>query len=306
MASGLLLPELEACNKEIPDFHFSWSEQNTGIESEGISWLHHWKTPDGEAFCSCGKKGSKFVLRFHEMLDFYLSEDQRDITCISRKNVPTSTIRHLLIDQVVPRILGHWGSLVVHGSAVSIEGKAVAFVGASGLGKSTLAAYLHKQGHTILTDDCFRLNDNEPNEISITPNYPGVRLFDDSSGAVFSSSSTSEVAHYTRKKRLVIENGAETRDHNLAAIFFLSPLTGKQNKTVAITPIHGLQCIMKLVECSFGLYGGTNDELRRHFIKQGSLANSAIPFLQLGYPHQYNQLPAVCKRILEVMNRGLE
>ena len=302
ISSDIPLPELEPCEKAVPDINFSLSGHNSGMESGGISWLHHWTTPEGEAFCSCGMKGDEYVLRFHALLDFFLSKDQRDITCLPLKEVPLGTIRHLLIDQVVPRILGHWGNLVVHGSAVSIDGKAVAFLGRSGIGKSTLAAYLHKQGHTILTDDCFKLNDEDPTGISITPNYPGVRLFDDSSDAVFANSPANGVAHYTRKKRLVIASDKSAPDQTLAAIFFLSPLIGKQDNPVATQPVHGLQRIIKLVECSFGLYGGTNEELRKHFLRQGSLANSCTSFLQLSHPHRYDQLPAVRRRILEVLD----
>jgi len=177
----------------------------------------------------------------------------------------------------------------------------VAFVGESGLGKSTLAAYLHRQGYTLLSDDCFKLDDDDSTGIYITPNYPGVRLFEDSSGALLARASTSEVAHYTSKKRISIEPADGTAHQPLAAIFFLASPKDTRMESVELTPVRGAQRLMKLVQCSFGLYGGTNGELQKHFLRQGDLANSGIPFLQLSYPRRYDQLPAVRQKILETL-----
>ena len=45
------------------------------------------------------------------------------------------------------------GQLSLHASAVSIEGRAAVFIGASGSGKSTFAAYLGGRGYAMLADD---------------------------------------------------------------------------------------------------------------------------------------------------------
>src|SRR5262249_8950886 len=52
----------------------------------------------------------------------------------------TDTAHHLLLDQVLPLVLSHTGRLVLHASALDLEGRGVAFVGSGGVGKSTLAA----------------------------------------------------------------------------------------------------------------------------------------------------------------------
>jgi len=304
IASNIPLPELESCDTSSPDIEFNLSDEKPAYDAKDVRWLHQWKTPDGDIFCSCGRTEDGFVLRFPRTLDFRISNNERRITCSSFSNIPQSTVRHLLIDQVVPRVLGHQGSLIVHGSAVTIDGKAVAFVGESGLGKSTLAAFLHMQGHRILTDDCFKLNDDTSTGILVTPAYPGIRLFKDSSSEVLGRPSRGEVAHYTSKKRTAIEAIEETADHTLSAIFFLASENNATNQDVEISPVSGLQRVMKLVGCSFGLYGETTDELRSHFHKQGHLANSRLHFLQLSYPRQYQKLPTVSQRILEVLRES--
>lgn len=49
------------------------------------------------------------------------------------------------------------GEIGLHGSAVARGGRAVAFVGGSGMGKSTLAAALTKRGAQLLSDDAVAL-----------------------------------------------------------------------------------------------------------------------------------------------------
>ena len=49
------------------------------------------------------------------------------------------------------------GELVLHASAVRVHDAALAFVGASGMGKSTMATLLCAAGHHLLTDDVLRV-----------------------------------------------------------------------------------------------------------------------------------------------------
>ncbi|MFM8469212.1 MAG: hypothetical protein ACKODH_04475 [Limisphaerales bacterium] len=49
------------------------------------------------------------------------------------------------------------GESVLHASAVARDGRALAFIGASGMGKSTLATLLCADGAALITDDALRL-----------------------------------------------------------------------------------------------------------------------------------------------------
>lgn len=50
------------------------------------------------------------------------------------------------------------GHLVLHASAVELEGRALAFVGHSGMGKSTMAALMCAAGARLVTDDVLRVD----------------------------------------------------------------------------------------------------------------------------------------------------
>jgi len=300
LASNISLPELPTCTGNA-DIRFSLVSEQHQCDVDEVRWLHHWHTPDGEPFSSCGIIDEGFILRFPGMADFQISADQRTVCCTAEPEIPTYTIRHLLIDQVIPRILGQRGSLVVHGSAVAVEGKAVVFVGESGLGKSTLAAYLHLQGHPLLTDDCLEVTGIGTPDITITPNYAGARLFDDSTAQLAAKLPKQQVAHYSSKKRVALGSDDVSRGWPLAALFFLAARTDDPAPTIEATEILGMQRIMKLVQCSFGLYAGSDNELHSHFLKQGELANSPVPFLELQYPRHYDQLSRVSQHILSTL-----
>jgi hypothetical protein len=72
------------------------------------------------------------------------------------------------------------GLLGLHASAVAIDGHAVAFMGASGLGKSTMAASLYARGHTVLADDLVVLDPSDNGSVMLFPSFPELKLFPES------------------------------------------------------------------------------------------------------------------------------
>lgn len=67
------------------------------------------------------------------------------------------------------------GRLVLHASAVTIDGSGVLFVGETNAGKSTLAARCVDAGHTLLTDD-LAVVDRDSGESHLRSGFPSVKL----------------------------------------------------------------------------------------------------------------------------------
>ena len=89
------------------------------------------------------------------------------------------SVRLGVLGPAFSRLLVQRGDYVVHASAVVIGGKAVAFIGASGTGKSTLAAALCRRGHRLLCDDLLRLRIEKKRVIAF-PAFPRHKLWPDS------------------------------------------------------------------------------------------------------------------------------
>jgi hypothetical protein len=69
-----------------------------------------------------------------------------------------SLARLYLVGKVMATLLYQRGLLVLHASAMEVDGRAVAFVGSSGFGKSSLAASLHARGFKVVADDIVALD----------------------------------------------------------------------------------------------------------------------------------------------------
>src|SRR5436190_10425745 len=79
--------------------------------------------------------------------------------------------------------MGSNGELVLHASAVVIDGAAIAFLGPTRRGKSTLAAAFAKARYPFLTDDGLIL-DQDGEDYLVRPRAPVLRLCSDSEVAI--------------------------------------------------------------------------------------------------------------------------
>jgi hypothetical protein len=85
-------------------------------------------------------------------------------------------LRAIVLGPAMSVILRQRGRLVLHASAVVIEDRAIAFMGGSGWGKSTLANAFHQAGHALLTDDVLAVNLQTTPPL-IYPAFPQQRLW---------------------------------------------------------------------------------------------------------------------------------
>ena len=104
---------------------------------------------------------SGYQLRFHDCGQFMISADLAEVQVWpdpagSNRAAPDPHGRHRERLSV-----GLRGNTVLHASAVAIDGKALAFVGQSGRGKSTLAALMCLDGAQLVTDDVLTVAGDE-------------------------------------------------------------------------------------------------------------------------------------------------
>ena len=234
--SDLPLPELPR-SKRRPSLSIRVVDH---IPDDDARWFHHWhvRNQSGRArrtpwlsFAHV-RDGRGDLLRLPELADFGVSGDGLEIACAPAARVPRVTLRHLLLDQVLPLVLHLRGRLALHASAVEIPGfGAIAFAGPAGAGKSTLAAAMASRGGVVVTDDClvFWGDDTPP---AIVPGYPGVRLWPDSIRRLRLGGRATPVAHYTRKRRaLTGRAGSRRAPVPLRVLFVLGPRTKRPGRT---------------------------------------------------------------------------
>lgn len=82
-----------------------------------------------------------------------LIEDGHTITVVPGPAADEESLRLFVGGAGIGVVLHQRGQLVLHGSAVAIQGQAIGFVGAKGWGKSTTATALHRRGNPLVTDE---------------------------------------------------------------------------------------------------------------------------------------------------------
>jgi hypothetical protein len=89
--------------------------------------------------------------------DLFLTESR--IECLATESASLDQIRYWLLGQILPMFLLFDGSTeLLHAAASMTENGAVAFLGCSGVGKSTLLDHCLKQGGSLITDEHLALS----------------------------------------------------------------------------------------------------------------------------------------------------
>lgn len=116
---------------------------------------------DGGFFYSFARAGPQTVLRYPQLCDFHGDEELLEVVAHPHPGVDPNLIGVLAAGALLAVRLMLQGRLVLHASAVRHDGHALAFVGASGMGKSTLAAALCGAGCDLVADDVLRVDLND-------------------------------------------------------------------------------------------------------------------------------------------------
>ncbi len=89
-------------------------------------------------------------------------------------------IRLVILGAALAVVLHQRGFAVLHAGVVGLNGGAVAFVGGSGWGKSTMVAAMHDRGAKLVTDDIAAIEMLGTEAPVVHPGFPQIKLFPDS------------------------------------------------------------------------------------------------------------------------------
>jgi hypothetical protein len=223
--SDICLPDLpKASDSGVPDVQLSVKSWPSINEDEAIFWY-------GSPACSDGfwrqvfrfSSGQFFLIRYCDGAEFLIDGSGSRIWCRWRSGASIHNVVTYLYGPVMGLLLRLHGVVCLHASVVSIEDRAVGFVGPGGAGKSTLAAALSQRGYPILADDILALRQSD-GVIEALPAYPGLRLWPESVAALFGSpEALPRITAGWDKRHLQLASGRfETNRRPLAAIYFLS------------------------------------------------------------------------------------
>src|SRR4051794_3892761 len=156
--SKIKLPEL------LPH-HGTEYQEDIIIKIEDLKQVWNKKAEQGQFFFI---DGNRILFRVPET-GIFLIEEGRKIVVSADEQADEGLIRLFILGTCMGAILLQRRFFPLHGSAISINGKAYAFVGDSGVGKSTLASTFINRGYKILSDDLIAVSFNNDELPYVTP-----------------------------------------------------------------------------------------------------------------------------------------
>lgn len=259
--------------------------------------FNHWTEPaSGATWCSFHREPAGWRLRFVDLADFLVSADGLAVTACPTPGLDAATLEHLFLNQVLPLALSTQGKPVFHASAVALPAGTIAFVAASGRGKSTLATHFALHGAALVSDDGLLL-EAVAGGFRVHPSHPSVRLWEDSRAALVGTRlEPGPPVSYSHKTRLLAGEGLPyCRDAlPLAGAYFLG--TGDSDR-VRIEPMSPTEATLAWASHAFLLDVGEKQRLAGHFAQVTALGVLGCAW-RLDYPRNYARLPEVRDALL--------
>jgi hypothetical protein len=260
-------------------------------------WHHRWLLPNGSVSIALAYlAGERILLRFPDLADFEIDGRGEVIRPLPQPGSTLETTRHLLLDQVLPRVLALRGQLVVHAGAVRVSERAIAFLGESGYGKSTLTASFDHAGFPAMSDDGLVVRRRGERVVAVAT-YPSLRLWPDALDGVYAARpETAPMAHYSSKLRVETRgtDAAPVRAPQLDALYVLGP----PSPELEITPMGPRDAAMAIIAGSFQI--DPTDKVRVAAIFDATMDLAAgVPTFSLRYPRRFDLLPEVQRAIIE-------
>lgn len=205
-----------------------------------------------------------------------------------------------LLGPVLGFVLRLRGINTLHASAVAIEGSACAFVGASGSGKSSLAAAFARRGHAVLSDDVTPVAEHGGAFVA-HPAYPRLRLWPDSVEGLFGDADCLPRIVPGWDKRFVDLAGTRFRFQReplpLAAIYLLDPQPGPPS----IEAVGAREAVMGIVADTYASYLLDRGRRATEFEFVARLVD-AVPVRRLRRGDDLQRAGQVCDLVVQDMH----
>lgn len=282
------------CQTDSPDLDVRWGE-DCAIPDQLPAGrvLATLSLADGRGYTHMDT-GTGYALCFHQTCEFRTDYHRRLIRVHLAPNVEPGIVPLLLVGNVVAALLTLSGECVLHASAVEIDGVALAFVGSSGMGKSTLAALLCASGARLITDDVLRL-EQDGNGFRCFVGASEIRLRQEAAGLAerFPAAVTGTTADNRLAIRLDDNRSSRPRLHAIVI-----PHPSRTVRELRLTRLTQPQALFSLARYPRVLGWQTSEPVRRQFEAFGRVARS-VPVFDAEIPWGLTFAPELPRMLLE-------
>lgn len=223
----------------------------------------------------------------------FLIRHGTEIIIDAEENAPISVIRLAIIGPVISVILHQRNFLVLHGSAVMIDGGAIGIMGNSGDGKSSLAASLQQYGYDLVSDDLSVIDVDASGNFFLRPGYPQLKLWPDLlESAGHNPDTLARVSPYIEKRAKRLTDGFVSDSVPLTCLYVLAV-----GPDIDIKPINGQEAFMHLIRHSHNALLLEETHTSQQHFQQCAALGKQIPIRSLTRPWSLDRMPEVIRTI---------
>ncbi len=241
----------------------------------------------------------QIYLRWDGLFEFVVDGDGRRIWFGSLGTNSLESLQVYLLGRALSFALVKQGFEPIHATAVVLDGGALAFLGESGHGKSSLAAGFLGDGCRLLTDDLLLVSQLSGRP-EAQPGPPRIKVFPWVARRCLGLTGVG-VPMNNGSDKLVLplgEHHHHSRPAPLRAVYVLSgPREVFRKQRIQIATLSQREAFVELIRHTFNYVVTDPKRLQQLFSKSLQLA-SRVPVKRISYPRDLALLPEVRGRIL--------
>jgi len=289
--STLPLPELSLAPPGPTKFGIRMARGSEAGVTTPRRWIRWSSTDSGAEWFAVAEEQDGIRFRFADSIEYRvrnLAKGHHQIFVSCSRDTPEETIRHGLIDEVLPALLALDGYAVLHGAGVALRQRALLILGDSGAGKSTLAVAFGLSGAPVLADDCLVMEEQN-GRLVVQPSYPSARIWEDAVQHFFAAPSSSlPVSHLTSKRRF--RDGLAFCDHALPVGGVITLARRREREGVELRPLRGHAAIAAVLE---GIKAAPRGSERPTALKTLLRLAGEVPVATLNATPRLDDLPTI-------------
>jgi len=245
------------------------------------TWLRGVDLADGETY-----------LRWTDRFEFLISPDGRAIAARPLNGESVETFHTYLLGPALSFALLKQGMEPLHATTVAVDGAAVAFLGDTGFGKSSLGAAFLPAGHCMLTDDLLVLSPVRTGFIA-QPGPPRIKLFPEIARSVFGHARGTRMVKGAAKLVIPLdEHHASSSAVPLKAMYVVAPPERcRSSAGITIRRVSKRHACVALLRNAFNTAVTDPQRLARQFAFAASVAAN-VPIKRITYPRT---IPALAR-----------
>jgi hypothetical protein len=244
-------------------------------------WYQSVRLPDGSIF-----------FRWLGLFDFLAAPDGRRIEVVTYRHASEEGLQAYLLTEALSLAMVQLGREPLHATAVETPHGAVAFIGDSGYGKSTLAALMLAAGCRFITDDMLVLT-RHGTAFLACPGPLRIKLYEHVANRIFGTGCNGvPINPATRKLIMPIDASRAAGTSRPVCALYVIEEPGRCGDDIRISPLTPGQALPEILAASLNNWNLDPKRLKRLFRFATDIART-LPVRMLSYPRDEKRMDAL-------------